>query len=192
MLKITGGEYRSRDVECPKGKLVRPTTSYARESIFNILGPQIVDARFLDIFAGCGIMGFEAISRGATWVQAVEKERVHGAMIEKNRDKLGITKAQHGLYVGDYMKWLDHAIKTAATSEPYDIIFLDPPFPMDEMNPWIEKAITHHILHPEWGILIWEHRADEVPITPMAEVTDRRRYGGSTATWMKAAQPVNA
>ena len=101
-MRITGGQLGGRSLKVPKTDLIRPTQDRVREALFNILAPEIAGADFLDLFAGCGAVGIEALSRGAKSVTFVEKDRRHAAVLREN---LAVLQSGSGL-------------QTASTSEP--------------------------------------------------------------------------
>ncbi len=119
---ITGGEARGRRIACPENAEVRPTASKIRQAFFNILGERVTDARFLDIFAGSGLMGFEALSRGARSLVAIEESKKLVAAIRKCAKKLGFEHEAEVLQ-GDFRR----AIEWLPTGE-FDIAFADPPY----------------------------------------------------------------
>src|SRR6185369_11018132 len=120
MIRITGGEARGRTVPSPHEEGVRPTASKIRQAFFNILGAKTADADFLDIFAGTGLMGLEAASRGARSVTSIEENRRMGKAIESCFHHLGY---EPSVIVGDFRKILSNFQPDA-----FDIIYADPPY----------------------------------------------------------------
>ena len=123
-LRIIGGEHRSRIVEFDGGSGVRPTPDRVRQTVFDWLAPIIEGAHCLDLFAGSGAMGLEALSRGAGLVTLVESGRTQ---IELIRAALVALKAESRaiLHAGDALRFLEQ------TSERFDVVFLDPPYGSD-------------------------------------------------------------
>lgn len=124
-VRIIGGEWRSRILSFPDAEGLRPTADRVRETVFNWLGQTLEGKRCLDLFAGSGALGFEALSRHARHVTLVEKNnRVHAALKE-NAAKLGAQRLD--LVNADGLPWLqqDRGV--------YDVIFLDPPFGADAL-----------------------------------------------------------
>lgn len=119
-VQIIGGEYRHRKIDFIAVDDLRPTGARLRETLFNWLQPHIAGANCLDLFAGSGILGFEAVSRGAKSVTFVEKDRHASRQLNANIQQLGIQQAT--VLNADY--------RTALTSftRPFDLIFLDPPY----------------------------------------------------------------
>jgi 16S rRNA (guanine966-N2)-methyltransferase len=179
MIRISGGQFRSRQIQCPKGKDVRPTTSFVRESLFNILGPKIVEARFLDLFAGCGIVGLEALSRGASFVEAVELSSRHCQILDKNRTFLNIQPEQYQITCADAFDW----VRQQAGSEQYDIIFMDPPYALEGVFKVIQACFQNSLLVPG-GLLVWESNQKAPKLPEGAMLVDTRTYGESTLRFL--------
>ncbi|MEQ1773620.1 MAG: 16S rRNA (guanine(966)-N(2))-methyltransferase RsmD [Burkholderiales bacterium] len=126
-VRIVGGEWRSRCIDFPDGRGLRPTPDRVRETLFNWLGQDLAGKRCLDLYAGSGALGFEAASRGAKQVVLVERERVVCAALEASRAALQAERVQ--VIRADALEFL------SADSGVYDVVFLDPPFADD---PWAQ------------------------------------------------------
>jgi len=127
-IRITGGEWRSRLVKVSdKVKSLRPTPDRVRVTLFNWLGQDLSGLACLDLFAGSGVLGFEAASRGAALVTLVEEDRDAFAVLRQNAEALGGEQLQ--LVRSDALKFV------ASTVQRYDLIFLDPPY----RQGWIER-----------------------------------------------------
>jgi 16S rRNA (guanine966-N2)-methyltransferase len=132
--RITAGEWRGRVVDTPPGLEVRPTRSMVRQSVFDILGSRVVGARMLDLYAGAGTVGFEALSRGAARATFVERHRDALRLIAKTADRFGC-RDRCTLIGADVRRWLRGAIvETAAT----DICYVDAPYQDPELDPVLE------------------------------------------------------
>ncbi|HEY6011106.1 MAG TPA: 16S rRNA (guanine(966)-N(2))-methyltransferase RsmD [Nitrospirota bacterium] len=147
-MRVTGGTGRGWRLKTLAGSRVRPTSDKVKQALFNILGARIEGAAFLDLFAGAGGIGIEALSRGA--------ERV--VFVDASRDSLNIVKGNIDLTgFGDRARTVlskaESFLKTA--SEHYDIVFLDPPY-ADDMRPLLEQVSEAGILNPD-SIVIAEH-----------------------------------
>ena len=118
-MRVIGGEYRGRLLKSPPGMETRPTPDRLRESLFNILSPRIMDAVFVDAYAGCGSVGIEAISRGARKTVFIERNRENAAIIQDNLRTLG---------AGARAQVIPGGVKTYLGSIVADIYFLDPPY----------------------------------------------------------------
>src|SRR5262249_16481896 len=114
---ITGGQARGRRIASPEGLAVRPTASKIRQALFNILGVRIKKAHFLDIFAGTGMMGLEALSRGAAELTVVEESRKMVRAIEASLLRLGY-ESQAQIYTADFRQLLP-----TLTPHQFDVIF---------------------------------------------------------------------
>jgi 16S rRNA (guanine966-N2)-methyltransferase len=125
-LRVVGGRFRGRPIAGPKSDSIRPTTDRARESLFNIVGhgfPGALDgARVLDLFAGTGALGIEALSRGARFCLFVEEGVEARGLIRANIEALGLTGATK-LFRRDATR-----LGLAAPQEPFDLLFADPPY----------------------------------------------------------------
>jgi len=119
-IRITGGEWRSRLIQVIDGPGLRPTPDRVRETLFNWLGQDLSGLRCLDLFAGSGILGFEAASRGAAQVTLVEKER--RAFLQMQRNAAAFNDPRLQLICADALKF------AAPDGKGYDLIFLDPPY----------------------------------------------------------------
>ncbi|MBO5947314.1 16S rRNA (guanine(966)-N(2))-methyltransferase RsmD [bacterium] len=150
---ITGGKYRSRKLISPAEKIVKPTLSKVRESVFNILYSRIdfKDKTFLDLFAGSGIMGFEAISRGFSTLIAIDNNANNITLLKKNASSLGID--------GKFIKY-DALKYLKAPKDKVDVIFIDPPYDTDLANFALDEIINNGILNKD-GIIIIETRKNK-------------------------------
>src|SRR5436853_4422241 len=121
-LRVAGGEAKGRRLKAPKN--IRPTQAMVKQAIFNMLGPAIEGGRVLDLFAGSGALGIEALSRGAASVTFVDQQERGLAILRQNLDALGF-KDRTRVIRGDVVRWLEaspDAVKAA------DFVFLDPPY----------------------------------------------------------------
>ena len=159
-MRIIAGTYRSRTLQAPEGLATRPTSDRLRETVFNVLAPRIEGARFLDLYAGSGAVGIEALSRGAAHVEFVERAPVALAVLRGNLAKLGVTAGFriHGGSVGTALR----RMKPDAGAG-FDVVFLDPPYDAAE-----EYSATLALLGggldwllAEGAVVIAEHRRKE-------------------------------
>jgi 16S rRNA (guanine(966)-N(2))-methyltransferase RsmD len=126
-MRIIAGSFRSRTLQAPPGLATRPTSDRLRETLFNVLAPRIQGAVFLDLYAGSGAVGIEALSRGATWVDFVERAPSALKVLRGNLERLGLTAGFriHDAAVGTALR---RAGRTDRKPEPYEVVFLDPPY----------------------------------------------------------------
>jgi 16S rRNA (guanine966-N2)-methyltransferase len=130
-LRIIGGEWRGRKLGFPDVEGLRPTTDRVRETLFNWLQPVIHGARCLDLFAGSGALGLEALSRGAAKVAFVDSDR---RAVQSLKENLVLLKNDRGSVVqSDALAFL------RSESQPYDVVFLDPPFRKALLQPCLEQ-----------------------------------------------------
>ena len=125
-MRIIGGEHRGRRIAAPKGRATRPMLDRVREAVFSSAAPWLAEARVLDLFAGSGSLGLEALSRGAASARFVEGNERTAGLLRDNLRELGA--AERGqVVVGDALAPRTWA---AASRGPFDLVFLDPPYPM--------------------------------------------------------------
>ncbi len=154
-MRIIAGEYRGRILKTPVDTKTRPTSDRLRETLFNILAPKIHDeTRFLDLCAGTGAIGIEAVSRGAQFSTFVDKSRRSCALIEQNLDLLKIPEQQTEILCDSAEKFISRK-----PLKKWDIIFFDPPYKTDYAVFLYEFGANAENLINEDGILIVEHHA---------------------------------
>jgi 16S rRNA (guanine966-N2)-methyltransferase len=157
-LRVIAGIYRSRILKSLKGLALRPTSDRLRETLFNVLGAGIQGSRFLDVFAGTGAVGIEALSRGAERVSFIENHAPSAALIRKN---LAALKVHSGVTVicADAIRGLETLeAKLKAGEASYDYIFIDPPYAATADYSRVLKTIDLSKLLADRGIVIVEHR----------------------------------
>jgi len=154
-MRIIAGQYRGRVLKSPPSLQIRPTSDRLRETLFNVITPRIEGARFLDLCAGSGAVGVEALSRGAAHVTFVDRSRKMCGLVEANLDLCGVPEEQTEVVMSEAAEFLRRA--PARVSEGWDIIFFDPPYTVDYL-PALEiiGAQAAHLLRAD-GILIVEH-----------------------------------
>lgn len=130
--RIIAGQWRSRRLSLEPNAQLRPTPDRVRETLFNWLGQDIVQARCLDLFAGSGALGFEALSRGAAYCDFVEIDRGATDKIRKNMELLNISANTANIHQESALKFLQNQ-----DSCQYDVIFIDPPFHQNMITPLI-------------------------------------------------------
>ncbi|MEC7840192.1 MAG: 16S rRNA (guanine(966)-N(2))-methyltransferase RsmD [Chlamydiota bacterium] len=121
---IIGGKYKGKRLFTPQGHNTRPTSSRLRETVFNIVQNRIEGASFLDLFAGSGAMGFEALSRGAARASFVDSDRNSATSIKKNANAIGVNN-QVSTFSEDVLHYIE---KLARSNQQFDIIYVDPPY----------------------------------------------------------------
>jgi len=152
-VRVEGGRYRSRVLRYPRGVAVRPTMQRTKASVFDIVGTRVTDAMFVDLFAGAGAVGIEALSRGAAFVHFFERERAMATAIADNLSALGESSKRYRIHVGDATKLLGQGV---LSDVPINIVFADPPYEEDYADAIVEHFDTAP--YRELGLVIVEHR----------------------------------
>jgi len=154
-MRIVAGTLRSRQLKSLKGLALRPTSDRLRETLFNILGARVEGSRFLDLFAGSGAIGIEAISRGAASAVFVES---HSAAVRLIRANLASLRIESGARV--VLAEVAAAIRTLEKlpDTAFDFIFLDPPYAEEKQYEGTLRALEKSLLAGESTIVIAEHR----------------------------------
>jgi 16S rRNA (guanine966-N2)-methyltransferase len=134
-LRIIGGQWRGTRLQFPEHAAIRPTPDRVRETLFNWLQQAVVGARCLDLFAGSGALGLEALSRGAASAVFVEREPVIGNYLRETLARLQCNTAE--IYTLDAVSYLNQV------KQPFDLVFLDPPFANAESRDWLMRLFQH-------------------------------------------------
>ena len=182
-MRVIGGIYRSRRLRAVEGPSVRPTSDRLRETLFNILGGRVAGSRFLDLCAGSGAVGIEALSRGALTTVFVEQSRTACRVIEANLQALGIT-AQARIICRDVIAALKQMEPAAS---PFELIFFDPPYASDLYETVLGYLGESTLLAAD-GVLIVEHRAKLPPAcdTGRLQAFRQLKQGESALTFYAA------
>jgi len=173
-LRIISGTHRGARIDAPKGDKTRPTSDFVREAAFNLIGP-VDGADVLDLYAGSGALGLEALSRGARAATFVENDRDACRTIQANLQKLRLIGAR--VRCEDALRAL---AADASAGRRYDLVLLDPPY---EMFSSLQIALSRHlpaVLAPD-GLLVVETAAQEAPELPLTLRTSRK-YGSKRLT----------
>ena len=155
-MRIIAGAWRGRPIDAPPGQATRPTADRVRETLFSMLTSRLgsfEDLRVADLFAGSGALGLEALSRGAASATFVERDPKAVAVIRRNADKLGATEAA---------RILSSSALTLPASEPFDLIFADPPYETGAGTAVIEAVEKSGWLSPGGWMSVETSRADEI------------------------------
>jgi 16S rRNA (guanine966-N2)-methyltransferase len=154
-VRVIAGKYRSRLLKGPGRLRLRPTSDRLRETLFNILGPEIADSDFWDLYAGTGAIGIEALSRGAHQAIFIESHAATARLIRKNLETLEISRSAAELIEADVIRALENLATRRLVA---DFIFLDPPYEntADYLRV-LEFLDASHLIAP-YGIVIVEHR----------------------------------
>ena len=175
-MRITGGEFGGRLLKVPKSDAIRPTQDRVREAIFNIIQCEIAGSNFLDLFAGSGAVGLEALSRGAQEVTFVEANRRHLAVLSENLAMLGaVPSARCSTISADVYRWI-----TTYSGTGFSIGFADPPYALGEERGYaavLKILAERSVIRPD-GLFIAEMTAvQKAEETPGWELLRDRIYG---------------
>ncbi|MEE2565955.1 16S rRNA (guanine(966)-N(2))-methyltransferase RsmD [Hyphobacterium marinum] len=186
-MRIVSGRFKGRPLATPEGRDTRPTSDRAREAVFNVLAhaawaPELEGARVIDLFAGSGALGFEAMSRGAAFCLFVETASPARGAIRTNAEKFqlfGNTRIHRrdATALGE---------KPAGVGPPFDIAFLDPPYGQD-LGPKSLNILKDGNWMKPGALAVLETGRDETPDTPGWETLDIRDYGAAKVLFLKAA-----
>lgn len=156
-MRIIAGTFRSRHLKSLKGLALRPTSDRLRETLFNVLGDLVPGSRFVDLFAGTGAVGIEALSRGAREAIFVEKYPPAVALIKKNLESLEIRQGVRVL-AQDVLHALERLAKEpSAPRSPTDLVFLDPPYAEHPQYASVLSFLCDSNLLAEGAVVIAEH-----------------------------------
>ena len=144
-VRIIGGEYRRRLVAFIDADGLRPTPDRVRETIFNWLADDLVNAKVLDCCAGSGVLGFEALSRGAKQLTCIEPNHEQFRHIKATQALLGIDDTK----IVTMEATIQHALPQLANTEPFDVVFIDPPYQLALWGTILHGLINHQLIHPQ-------------------------------------------
>ena len=186
-MRIVSGRFKGRNLKAPGDTALRPTSDKVRQAIFNILehagfaaGFSLEGARVVDLFAGTGALGLEALSRGAKYCLFIEDAAESRAIIRENVEALGLTGASK--------IWRRDATNLGAldTLAPFDLAFLDPPYRRGLIAPALKVLASGGWLNPN-ALVIAEAAEDEtMPVVDGYELLDDRVYGDTRIAFMRA------
>jgi 16S rRNA (guanine966-N2)-methyltransferase len=182
-MRIVAGSRKGHRIHAPKGIETRPTSDRVRENVFNIVAPWVEDARVLDLYAGSGAMGLEALSRGAASAVFVESSRDAVHAIERNLDKLRLT--------GATVLRLDATtalLQEAAAGRTYDLVLVDPPYAMTDYEMLARYLPT--VLADD-GLLVLESDVRSDVELPGLAVRTSRKYGSTRVTVFEHSSPLS-
>jgi 16S rRNA (guanine966-N2)-methyltransferase len=167
-MRVVAGMYGGRRLAAPAGSSTRPTSDRVREALFSVLGGSVQGARVLDLYAGSGALGIEALSRGAASVVFVDRSPRAVAAIRANLEALGIDAEVRRLEARA-------ALRASARGDAYDLVFLDPPYRhAAELGRELSEALPA-VLAPGARVVSESDRRD--PLELALPLVDERRYG---------------
>lgn len=154
-IRIIGGKWRGRKLSVPDHPRLRPTPDRVRETLFNWLQPHIEGARCLDLYAGTGALGLEALSRGAAHVTFVEQDSLLVKQLKDNIDAFGIDNVR--VEQAEVQHWLEE------TTQKFETVFLDPPFKQGLIDKTCGLLLSHECLYPSASVYIEGEKGMNVP-----------------------------
>jgi 16S rRNA (guanine966-N2)-methyltransferase len=188
-LRIVSGRFRGKTQAAPKGEATRPTSDRARQAVFNILehaawSKGVRDLRVIDLFAGSGALGFEALSRGAAFCLFVETDEAARGAIRENVEAMGLF-GQTRVHRRDAT---DLGVRPGGDGPAFELAFLDPPYARGLGEVALEKLAAGSWLAPG-AIVVFERGAGEAGVSvPGFEVLDIRDYGAARVHFLRYAE----
>lgn len=184
-MRIVSGEFKGRKILTPDGNNTRPTSDRVREAIFNLLAhnpdmPDVEGARVIDLFAGSGALGFEALSRGADFCLFVDIAAGARGIIRSNIESFGL----YGNTRIHRRSAVDLGQKPAGVGQPFNLIFLDPPYGKELVLPALRQVESGGWLE-DGAFAVIETPMDEDPDAPNWTKLDQRDYGETRVTYMR-------
>lgn len=186
-MRIVAGSLKGRAITTPEGQNTRPTSDRARQAVFNVLehaswSETLHGARVIDLYAGSGALGFEAVSRGAAFCLFVEIEDDARGAIRENADAYGLM----GRTRVHRRSATDLGVRPGSAGEAFDIAFLDPPYAKGLGEQTLARLLEGNWLKPG-AIVVFERGSDELDIdTPGYERLDARDYGAARVLFLRA------
>lgn len=182
-MRIVGGEFRGRTLAAPHSQTIRPTSDRLRESLFNILahgyGDKAVGARVLDLFAGTGALGLEAVSRGAVHALFVDEGVEARGLIRRNIEALGLT-GRTRLFRRDATR-----LGPAGTVAPFDLVFADPPYGRSLGEPALASALAGGWLAADALIVLEESAAALLAPVDGLTLLEKREFGDTQLLFLR-------
>ena len=179
-MKIISGKYKGRVLEGFDIAGTRPTMDRVKESLFAMIQSYLEDATVLDLFAGSGNLGIEALSEGAKEIYLVDKNKKACQVIKRNVNKIGIEASD--IFCGDYKSALK---KYQEQSIKFDIIFLDPPYQTDLVKKSMEVIEKYELLSKNGIIVAESNTLDKIIYSDKLEIVKSRKYGDKVVAILK-------
>jgi 16S rRNA (guanine966-N2)-methyltransferase len=183
-VRVVAGRWKGRGIDAPKGTATRPTSDRVREAVFSAIDARIgtlAGTSVLDLYAGSGALGIEALSRGAVHVDFVESDRGAASVIRRNLDNLGAAANEYDIHTQP----VERFVARRRTVRPVSLLLADPPYRID-------AALFHQVLEALAGsgliargaLVVYEHAADAASVWPEGFADDGfRRYGDTAVSY---------
>ena len=183
-MRIIAGKFRGLKLISQKGQNTRPTSDLVKESLFNIIQEHLPCGKVLDLFAGSGALGLEAISRGAEFCVFVENDKAAASIIRQNAEPLKLGASDFRIVQHDSLSYIK------STKDKFDIIFLDPPYNKGYLSKSLENIREYGILTPG-GILVIERESsgEEIDVSGF-EVVKEKTYGRIRIMVLRGCPPL--
>ncbi len=184
-MRVIAGEAKGRRLTGIRSSAIRPTSDRVREALFSALGAAVPDARVLDLYAGSGALGIEALSRGAAGAVFVDSDREAVVAIRANLaltgtdDRASVVRSPVGGFLA------------AGRQGPFDLVFLDPPYARGPPVEDLEALVAGGFLDARAWVVLETRGPDAPPPVEGLEVVSRRRYGDTTLVFLRPAGPVH-
>ncbi|MGN0796180.1 MAG: 16S rRNA (guanine(966)-N(2))-methyltransferase RsmD [Christensenellales bacterium] len=176
-MRVIAGKYRGKCLNAPSGDSVRPTTDRIKETIFNILQPYTESSVVLDLFAGSGALGIEALSRGAEFVDFVDVSE--GSLSYVRQNLKGIDEKTYKVIKSDYRSFLN------STEKKYDLVFIDAPYKGDMGQNAVKTVVELDLLN-ECGMIVYEHATENAFELCDEQYSQRtKKMGNTTAEFIE-------
>jgi 16S rRNA (guanine966-N2)-methyltransferase len=179
MMRVIAGSAKGTKLKTLKGLSVRPTADRVKEALFNIIGTSVIDSVFVDLFAGSGAVGIEALSRGAASTIFIDHSRINIELIKDNLEKTRLTERAQ-LLCSDAGRAID---SLAAENNKADLIFIDPPYDLANVELIVSQIITKALINPS-GLVIVEHSAKNARWVDSFSDCRRKKYGNTSLTFI--------
>lgn len=179
-MRVIAGSAGGIPLVAPRGNATRPITDRVKETLFAILGERVLDARAIDLYAGTGAIGIEALSRGAASVDFVERDRGALASLATNLERTRLGEAAT-VHAGDVRAVLERE------AGPWDLAFLDPPYEVRDIVAPLEALVER--LTPGATVVVKHFWRNEPPTVPGIRQARQRRFGETTLTFCEVEEP---
>ncbi|MBW1696520.1 MAG: 16S rRNA (guanine(966)-N(2))-methyltransferase RsmD [Deltaproteobacteria bacterium] len=181
-LRIIGGKLKGRKLQSAPGKLIRPTGNRQREAIFNILADRVHGSNVLDLFAGTGALGIEALSRGATYCVFIDNHSNALRILELNVQSC-MFKERSRIIRCDICTSLDPLNSIPCR---FDLVFMDPPYQMNYVKPALDNLLRSRCLTAGATVVVEHAPAESISIDESAYLlSDKRRYGKTLVSFLR-------